>query len=96
MDDEAKKVANSSSAAAAARPDVTVEAAAVEMRAAAEWSPSPTATSSSDEDDVDDTLPHDDLEFARAVAREGLIKSSFCHFLRQYGLRFTISIEFDL
>lgn len=83
MDDDSKRAVNSSgSAAAAAIPDVTVEAAAVEMAATAEWSPSPspTARSSSDEDEDDDTLPQDDLAFARAVAREGLEEPSFCHY----------------
>ena len=83
MDDDSKKMA-SSSAAATAIPDVTMEAAAVAMSAAAaEWSPSPspTAVSSSeeDEDEDDDTLPEDDIAFARAVARDGLEESSFCH-----------------
>ena len=81
MDDDSKKMA-SSSAAATAIPDVTMEAAAVAISAAAaEWSPSPspTAVSSSEEDEDDDTLPEDDIAFARAVARDGLEESSFCH-----------------
>lgn len=75
MDDDSKKMA-SSSAAATAIPDVTMEAAAVAMSAATEWSPSPspTAVSSSEEeeeDEDDDTLPEDDIAFARAVASMG-------------------------
>ena len=78
MEDESKIVASSSSNALAVTiPDVTMEAAAVEMTAPAEWSPSPspTAASSSEEEDEedDDTLPQDDLAFARAVARCDLI-----------------------
>ena len=93
MDDDSKKMA-SSSAAATAIPDVTMEAAAVAISAAAaEWSPSPspTAVSSSeeDEDEDDDTLPEDDIAFARAVARDGLEESSFCH-LWSYLCEFTL------
>ena len=84
MEDESKRVAGSSSssnALAVTIPDVTMEAAAVEMTAAAkEWSPSPSpptaaASSSSEEEEEedDDTLPQDDLAFARAVARFELL-----------------------
>jgi len=82
MEDESKKVACSSSSSnaplAVTIPDVTMEAAAVEMTAAAkEWSPSPSPTaaasssSEEEEEDDDDTLPQDDLAFARAVASMG-------------------------
>ena len=100
MEDEPKKVASSSSsnALAVTIPDVTMEAAAVEMTAAAEWSPSPspTAASSSEEEEEedDDTLPQDDLAFARAVARFELLHytSLCCHMGEFFALRHLFAI----